>query len=372
MNVDSILAEFRRAAVRPLPEWAETHPGRRSMATFCTYVPEELIHAAGFAPVRVGRKPPSSGEWGAHLQSFTCPLVRSLLEQGADGDLAEFAGVAFAHSCDAMQALADIWKLRFPAQFAWVVNHPTRLDSAHTAPYLLDEMRRFQLALEALSGTVITEERLLESIALHNRIRTPLAQLDSLRDHLSAEDFYAAVLASQTMPKEECAPLLEGLVAALEQRPPRAVRVQLILAGAILDDLTLPRLADELGIGIAGDDLCTSARFFEGLVPSDVAPLQAVAARSLQRTPCPAKHRDDFHRGHALLQLGRQREAQGIVFYLQKFCEPHAFDCGQWRGFLQDNGLPTLLLEDDAISAPAQWRTRLQAFAEMLAPEEMP
>jgi len=369
MNAESTLAELRRAAAQPRSAWATTYQGHRPIATLCTYVPEELIHAAGFTAVRVWRKPRSSGEWGAHLQSFTCPLVRSLLEQGADGDLVDFAGVVFAHSCDAMQALADIWRLRFPDEFVWVVNHPMRLDCTHTSPYLLEEMRRFQAALEALSGTLITEERLLESIALHNRVRMLLAQLDGLRDRLSAEDFYAAVLAAQIMPKEDCAPLLESLVAALAQSPRRTVSVRVAVVGALLDDLTVPRLADELGIGIVGDDLCTGARYFEGTAPPDVPPLQALVARSLQRTPCPAKHRDTFHRGQALLKLARQRGAQGVVFYLQKFCEPHFFDYGQWQRYLQENGLPTLLLEDDAGSTSAQWRTRLQAFAEILAQE---
>ncbi len=72
-----------------------------------------------------------SGAWGEHLQSYACPLARSLLEQAADDELAGFAGAVFAHSCDTMQALADIWRMRFADGFAWVVNVPTRLDGPH-------------------------------------------------------------------------------------------------------------------------------------------------------------------------------------------------------------------------------------------------
>jgi len=380
MSVETTLARFRAAATLPTREWTTQYPGHRPMAVFCTYVPEEVLHAAGFTPVRVLRDvrrtsevrrtcPPSSGAWGEHLQSYTCPLVRSLLEQGADGYLAEFAGAVFAHSCDAMQALADIWKLRFPDSFVWVVNHPTRLDSPHTLPYLLAELERFRSALETRFGVSINEGNLSTSIALHDRVRRLLQRLDTLRDRISVADFYAAVLAAQTMPKEEFAPLLEALLPELEAHAPRADSVRVVIAGAILDDLTLPSLADDLGIAIAGDDLCTSARFFDGQAAPDLPPLEALAARSLQRAPCAAKHRDGYHRGEALLRLAQERGAQGVIFYLQKFCEPHAFDFGQAQRFLQDAGLAVLLLEDDAGAATAQWRTRLQAFAEMLAGE---
>ena len=112
--------------------------------------------------------------------------------------------------------------------------------------------------------------------------------------------------------------------------------------------------------------MCTSARYWEGQIAEDMPPLQAMAACLLSRTPCPAKYREGFHRGQALLELARQRQAQGVIFYEQKFCEPHAFDYAACQRFLRDAGMPVLLLEDDAGPATAQWRTRLQAFAEML------
>lgn len=359
-------ARFRTAATLPPGRWAAEHPGRSPMAVFCSYAPEELIHAAGFVPVRIRKRPPSSGAWGEHLQSYTCPLVRSLLEQGAEGGLAGFAGAVFAHSCDTMQALADIWRLRFPDQFVWVVNVPTRLDSSHSETYLLAELEQFQAALEKHSGTMLEETRLRDSIRLHNLARALLSRMDALRDRMSASDFYAAVLAAQTMPREEFVSFAARLVPALDSSPSSPARARVIVAGAILDDLAVTDVADELGIAIVGDDLCTGARWFEGHVRIGESPLAALAHRLLHRTPCAAKHCNGYRRGEALLELARQRQAQGVIFYEQKFCEPHAFDYAACQRFLRDSGVPVLLLEDDAGPATAQWRTRLQAFAEML------
>ncbi len=363
---DALLARLRNAAELPPQRWASEYPARRPVAVFCSYVPEELIHAAGFTPVRIRKRPSRSGAWSEHLQSYACPLARSLLEQGADGDLRAFAGAVFAHSCDTMQALADIWRMRFADQFAWVVNVPTRLDGPHVADYLQRELAEFHAALERFAGNPIGDADLRASIGLYNRLRTLLARLDGLRDRMSNAEFYSAILAAQTMPKEDFIPIAEALIPKLEAAPPRVSRARVVVVGAILDDLTLPALADDLGLQIARDDLCTSARYLEGEATTDGPPLAALAARLLGRAPCPAKHREDWRRGPALMSLARTRQAQGMVFYLQKFCDPHAFDYADIRRDLEQADIPHIVLEDDAGPATAQWRTRLQAFAEML------
>lgn len=363
---DAILAKFCRAAELQPRRWKSEYPGRKPIAVFCSYAPEELLHAAGFAPVRVRKQASQSGAWGEHLQSYACPLARSLLEQAADGALDDFSGAVFAHSCDTMQALADIWRMRFADRFAWVVNVPTRLDAPHAEDYMRRELGELHAALERITGSPITDDALRASIVLYNRLRAALVRLDALRDHLTNAEFYAITLAAQTMPKEGFISLAERLLPQVEAAPRRDTRARIALAGAILDDLTLPSLADDLGLRIVGDDLCTGARYFDGRVNPEKPPLEAIAARYLERALCPAKHRDKWRRGEALVLLTRQRQAHGVVFHLQKFCDPHAFDYADARLDLAQAGIPHIVLEDDAGPATAQWRTRLQAFAEML------
>ncbi len=362
----AILARFLAAASLPPRHWTADYPNHKPIAVFCAYAPEEMLHAAGFAPVRVRKQPSQSGAWGEHLQSYACPLARSLLEQGVDGALDGFAGVVFAHSCDTMQALADIWRLRFGGRFTWVVNVPTRVDGPNVVGYLVQELAQLRAALEQFTGRTVSDDDLRGSIALYNRVRAMLVRLDHLRDRLTNAEYYAALLAAQAMPKEDFISLAEQLIPRLESTPPQNAHARVVVAGAILDDLTVPALADELGLHIAGDDLCTGARYMEGTIRADMPPLEALAARYLGRAPCAAKHREGWRRGEALAALARERQAQGVVYYLQKFCDPHAFDYADSRRDLGPIGIPHIVLEDDAGPAVAQWRTRLQAFAEML------
>lgn len=123
------LAELRRLARLAPSQWRDAFPTRRPVSYLCTYVPVEILHAAGLTPVRLNRRPGGSGSSGACLQSCTCSLARSVVEQALDGNLEGLSGVAFCHTRDTLQATADIWRLRFPQSCMDVVNLPTVLDS---------------------------------------------------------------------------------------------------------------------------------------------------------------------------------------------------------------------------------------------------
>ncbi|MFN2437417.1 MAG: 2-hydroxyacyl-CoA dehydratase, partial [Desulfotignum sp.] len=47
--------------------------------------------------------------------------------------------------------------------------------------------------------------------------------------------------------------------------------------------------------------------------------------RYAQRLVCPAKHRGLHTRAQHLVDQARQVKADGVVFVLLKFCDPHAF-----------------------------------------------
>lgn len=162
--------------------------------------------------------------------------------------------------------------------------------------------------------------------------------------------------------------LLGRLLGSFEGAQPRFVAPRVVLVGTILDDLTLPALLDQVGVQVVGDDLCTGFRWWRPPAVSEaLPPLDALAERFLQREPRPAKHRADNDPGRRLVSLCRDLSADGVVFYQQKFCDPFALDLARARAALTDEGIPSLVLEDDAGPAVGQWRTRLQAFAERLA-----
>lgn len=352
----------------PLGQWPARYPGYPAMGYVCSYVPLELIHAAGFVPVRVrGHHSLALRHADAQLQSFTCALCRSSLDQALGGELNFLAGTVFAHTCDTMQALADLWRMNFPpSYFVDTVMLPTHLRTPAARPYLIAELRRFRERLSALAGRPVTDRDLRASIALYDETRQLIAALQGRRNRLSAADWFAILDAAQTMPREIYNPLLRRLLADLEEAPIRSSGPRLWLVGAVLDEPRLLDLIQELGAQVVGDDLCSASRLFQGQVGDGDDPLAVLADYFLQRTPCPAKFDPDHAPGNSVLDQVRKSQAQGVVWVLEKFCEPHAFDHALARTALDRAGVPYLLLEMEQTPSLEALRTRLQAFLEML------
>ena len=364
--MESSLNTFIIANETPYRSWAERYPDRQAMGYICTYTPEEVIHAAGFTPVRLRTGPELPTQAEAHLQSFTCALCRSALHQALRGDLAFLSGLAFPHTCDTLQVLAGIWRESFPDLFVASVVQPLNLDSPSARPYLMAKLQRFRQGLAGFSGQPISEDSLRASIRLHNETRHLLSQLDNQRSGLTARGFYAAIEASMVMPKEQFNPLAAELVELLSEETPRQRGPRLVLVGPVLDDPTVLDIIDDLGACVVGDDLCTGSRYFDQPVAEEGDPIEALADRYLKRRACPTKHSLHCQRGEHLLGLVEERKADGLVFTLQKFCDPHAFDYAVVKETLDAAGVPHLLLELEHTPAVGQLRTRLEAFLEML------
>lgn len=368
MREPTDLEWFAQAAHTPLAEWPASYPGRRAMGYFCSYVPEEIIHAAGFTPVRLRSTSEPLRHADAHLQSFSCALCRSSLDKAVSGELDDaLAGLVLAHTCDTMQAMGDLWRMHSPAsRFVETVMQPANLGTPAARAYLVAELGRFRQKVATFVGCPLPDADIQASIALYDETRRLVAGLHQRRPYLSAAAFYAILDAAQAVPREEFNLRLANVLAGLSGTNARPARPRLFLAGAILDEPRLLDLVDELGAQVAGDDLCSGLRHFWGEVGSREEPLAALADYYLSRPPCPTKLHPAHDPGRHLVEQTRPVGTGGVVFVLPKFCEPHAFDHALTLPALEGAGLPYLVLEMEQVPSIEALRTRLQAFLEIL------
>ena len=109
------------------------------------------------------------------------------------------------------------------------------------------------------------------------------------------------------------------------------------------------------------------SRYFAGMIKTDGDPITAIAERYLQRVICPAKHKDNKSRAENLISMAKGNGADGVIFMLLKFCDPHAFDYPYLKEALDKEGIPSLLFEvEDQPQAQGQLKTRIEAFLETL------
>jgi benzoyl-CoA reductase/2-hydroxyglutaryl-CoA dehydratase subunit BcrC/BadD/HgdB len=303
----------------------------------------------------------------AHLQSFTCALCRSTLDQALGGELAFLAGTVFAHTCDTMQALSDLWRMNVaPSHFVETVMQPANLGTPAARPYLIAELNRFRERLGSFVERPLSNDDIGTSILLYNKTRRLISALRAMRGGLSSAHFFAVLDAAQRMPRERFNPLLSGLLATLEGAPVDRLGPRMYLTGAILDEPRVLELIDDLGAQVVGDDLCSASRHFHDLVGTEDDPIAALADYYLRRSPCPTKYHPSHDPLDYLLDEVRRHNAGGVVFVLEKFCEPHAFDYARVLPALDAAGVPSLLLEMEQTPSLEALRTRLQAFIEIL------
>ena len=367
------LKPFREIAQDPYAyadKWKKK-TGKKVMGYFCTYTPEELIAAAGALPFRIFGTREHITCADAHLQAYSCSLVRGGLEDALTGRLGFLDGTVFPHTCDSIQRLSDIWRLNagFPVHIDIVL--PVKLNSPSAHEYLLDVFRKFRRDIEHSLGPV-SDGSLAGSIKLYNRIRGCFADIYRMRSEdpglISGGDVYAMIKSAMVMDRNELVDLLDAAVAALKKRGPSGKKFRrIILAGGVCNQPDIYTLIEKSGGAVIWDELCTGTRWFEGTVPETGDPVAALAGRYRDRLVCPAKHSGVEERGRNLLDIVKKQRAEGVIFFILKFCDPHAFDYPYMKEFLDREKIPSMLLElEEQIPPEGQLMTRFETFMDLL------
>jgi bzd-type benzoyl-CoA reductase N subunit len=348
--------------------------GKKVIGYLCSYTPEEIIFAAGAHPLRLFAREEAAGLAAAHLQTYCCSLVRGVLDNALSGGLGFLDGAVFPHTCDSIQRLSDIWRLNIPYGFHADIVLPVKLNTASARQYMIDVIGKFRSDLEVFLARKITDDDLRNSIAMYNQIRAGLKTLYAMRsenaDVVSGSDLHGLVRASMIMDRSLFAGILTDMVATLAAKKSTGVspdKKRLILAGGLCNDPDIHSVIDDAGGVAVWDDFCTGSRYMEGAIPTDMDPIEAIADRLLKRIVCPAKHSDLHSRADHILKMAKEKKASGVVFFLLKFCDPHAFDYPYLKNRLDAEGIPSTLLEvDDRPVTEGRLKTRLEAFLEMI------
>jgi benzoyl-CoA reductase subunit C len=374
MEVQTIIDECLELWRDPYPHLARLREeGEKPVAVFCSYTPEEILHAAGLTPVRLMGAVRTITHADAHLQAYCCSLARTDLDMALAGELDYLEGAVFVQTCDTMMRLSDIWRRNTGFPFHGDLVLPIRMGEETSLPFLEAEVGQFRHSVEEFIGETIWDDALEESIHIYNRNRRLAERLYKLRidnpgiiDGLSAT---ACLVVGFWMRREKHNELLHELLEGLEEgTPPSDGRTPLLVSGSVCTIPDLMELILELGADVVDDDLCCGHRYFDTYVDEADTPEEALAKRMWGRVNCPAKHQCIEDRIEHLLRQVQDSGAEGVIFYLQSFCEPHLFDIPYVRERLQEElEVPSLVLESELQSfSRGQMRTRLQAFIETI------
>src|SRR3989304_10047848 len=182
--------------------------GRKLCGSLYSYVPEELIHAAGMLPIQLtdcdDRETYLQGK--EYLEDFYCDFACACLGQGIRGNYSYLAGMVFPDACETVRTTAAVWKLHAGTPFVhWFAT--CYEDTPGSRTFFHGEMLELKGALEDFTGRAITAAALHQSIRVYDENRALVQQLYALRQlpapPLTGRELFDAVKAGLVMPKEE-------------------------------------------------------------------------------------------------------------------------------------------------------------------------
>ncbi|MCX8123039.1 MAG: 2-hydroxyacyl-CoA dehydratase family protein [Spirochaetes bacterium] len=341
------------------------------LAYMCSYTPEEIIYAAGMHPFRIFGQVETISKADAHLQAYSCSLVRGALEDALQGKLSFVDGAVFPHTCDSIQRLSDVWRLNTGMKHHFDVVWAVKLNTASARKYMYDVLVRFVKELEQGFGIKITNDNLKKAVATYNEIRSLLKNIWQLKSDnkssLTGSQMNALIKAAMIIDRDELVDHLKALIPSIELSPQNETRKRIMLIGGICNHPDIYDYIEASGGVVVWDDLCTGSRYFEGAIATDKEPLQAIADRYYERNICPAKHRDYYTRAETIKAMIKKHNVQGAIFLYLKFCDPHSFDYPYLKQALDEIGVPSILLElEQQLPSEGQVKTRLEAFIDMI------
>lgn len=345
----------------------ERYPNHRFYGFFCSYLPEELVLAAGIQPLRLF--PHFTQAAPAELPAYCCSLAKGTLSLAKPGNYNDLAGYGFVHTCDVMQCLGGIWKDVVSREKTYMLVPPVMLNAAGAAKYFRIEAENLLAALGKLTNSNPGGSEIAAALKLCRQVRQLAGELDQLRPMLPSQLVSALLRAGQVMPREDYLSALQKALPVLKQRTDKAsFRKKLLVTGAVLENDSLFTMVEELGGRIVADDICTGFRHFvEPPVNDDPENImQTVINRYLEMPPCPCRNRGLDARLNYLVSLARERGASAAIILIRKYCDPHAWDAVPLAKCLRDAGIQVLVMELEGADVGGQERTRLQAFIESL------
>jgi bzd-type benzoyl-CoA reductase N subunit len=353
-------------------EWSRQ--GKKVVGYVCSYLPEEILHAADILPYRItGQGCDDTSLADTYLARVNCTFARCCLENGLSGRFDFLAGAVYVNGCDHIRRAFENWEAHEKRRpFMYVLPVPHMLTEEATAWYR-DEVLAFKDSLEDHFGVQVSMDRLSESVAIYNETRRLVRRLYDLQagqsPPLAGAQMLKILSAGTRLPKDRFNQLLGDLLdEAREVDGGQTGKIRLLVAGSIMDDADLVENVEDLGAVVVADTLCIGSRSHWDLTEENGDPLQALIRRYFHHAPCPRMYGHYRERLAFVKEQAKRAGVDGVILEQIKFCDLHGTDNALLKRDLEEENIPVLELERQygPLADAGRVRTRVQAFLERI------
>ena len=378
MSTEVLLNEFKEYSEHPYRVLSQyKQEGKKVIGVLPYYAPVELVVAAGMVPM---------GIWGSNKKTialakeycatFYCTIGQLALEMLLDGTLDQLDGIITPTICDTLRPMSQNYRVAMEGKLPCIfLAHPQNRKPAFGLQFTVDQYMHVKGELEKIAGKTITDDDLRAAIKVMNKSRAARRAFVKLAsehcDVISAVKRSAVLRAAWFMEPDVYAEKLEALNEELSKLPAADWKgCKIVTSGIICDNPKLLQIFDDNKIAIAADDVAQESRAFRVDASEEGDPMMALAQQFADQdydVLLYDEHSNQNRRGEFVAQLVKDSGAQGLVLFMQQFCDPEEMEYPYLKKALDDAGIPHIKLGvDQQMRDFGQASTAIQAFADVL------
>ncbi len=377
---DFVMSEVHGLRIKELMD--EKEQGRKIIGSYCVFVPEEIALAANATLVGLC----SGADFALdqvekYLPRNTCALIKSAFgfKLGQVCPYLETADMVVGeNTCDGKKKAYE--SLGTLMDNLYVMDLP-QMKSDQGRDLLRHEYDRFKLAVEELTGVVITQESLKQAIGIVNAKRSALHRLAKLRKAdpvvISGLDGLLANQVSLYDNPKRFTESVHKICDELENRilenqgilPENTPRVLISGCPMAVPNWKLPWIIETSGAVIVGEESCVGERGTRNLTRDTGATIDelmdAITDRYFQ-VDCAIFTPNQDRLDH-IEEMAKEYQADGVIHYGLQFCQPYTMEAIGVENALEKKDIPCLRIETDyGMEDVGQLKTRIEAFIEQL------
>jgi benzoyl-CoA reductase/2-hydroxyglutaryl-CoA dehydratase subunit BcrC/BadD/HgdB len=332
-------------------------------------VPWELIPAAGAFTCVINSGNANHIDIGSFMEEGVFEeRIRAIFGAAISGDLQYLSLLLIPRTSEQeyklylylREAARQHPSLPIPTVYLYDMLH-TRSPESYS--YGLDRMLCLKERLEELTGKRIDDAALLQAIRESNSARRAIRRLLSMRrraPRVAGTEALALIGASFFMRRDEYARLAEQAAGIIEKRDSVAGK-RLMITGSSLNHRGLHQALEKHGaVVVAEDDWWGSRSAGEDIADEPRNRLKAIFGKYYLNTPSPRLFPfeivDEWFQGTSTDGI------DGVVFYLPPEDCVAGWDYPRRRRYLDERGIPHLLVREDAALISEECHKRIETF----------
>lgn len=377
---DNMIAEIHGGRIKELLDAKKE--GKPVIGTFCVYIPEEIVLAAGGVCVGLcGGSQGSVPDAEKILPRNICPMVKSAFGFKAGRICPYFQAVDFVYgetTCDAKKKTWEILDKMVPTH---VMEIPQMKKQTGMNMWLA-EVKEFKAKVESIGGKEVTVENLQAAVKVMNNKRRSLQRLNSLRhtnptpisgkDVLLVEQiaFYDEPVRFTEHVNLLCEELEERIKDEVAIPSKNAARVMVAGVPMALPNWKLHNLVEGAGAVIVNEESCIGTRYYKDLMDEGSSDMDTILQNLTNRymqIDCSCFTPND-ERIEQVIKEFKASGAQGIIHYSLQFCHTYNVEEIRIREACEKESIPYMFIESDySPEDVGQLQTRVEAFLEQIS-----